>query len=402
MATKKQFIVGGLLLIALFLAGCGGGDGELGPVGPAGPPGPQGPAGPPGDPASAAADFVGSETCAACHEVIYTHFVQSGHAYKLNPVVDGQPPEYPFSQVPNPPDGYTWGDVSYVIGGYNWKALFIDSEGYIITGDENAATQYNLENTMLGMGGDWVPYYAGEEKPYACGNCHTTSYRPVGNQDGLSGLIGTWAEPGIKCEECHGPGGYHIMNPYRVHMKIVRDAESCSQCHSRGAEEEVDASGGFISHHEQYEELYQSKHLILDCVDCHDPHTGVVQLRKTDQPTVRTTCESCHFKEARYSAVNIHTSFAECIDCHMPRVTRSALGDTNSFTGDLRTHVMAIDPFQIGQFSADGSISLPQISLDFACRHCHVNGTGTEKPDEVLIQAADGYHNPPPPPSGEE
>jgi len=80
----------------------------------------------------------------------------------------------------------------------------------------------------------------------------------------------------------------------------------------------------------------------------------------------------------------------------MPRVTRSALGDANSFTGDLRTHVMAIDPFQIGQFSADGSISLPQISLDFACRHCHVNGTGTEKPDEVLIQAADGYHIPPP------
>ena len=42
----------------------------------------------------------------------------------------------------------------------------------------------------------------------------------------------------------------------------------------------VKLGGGFIQHHEQYEELFQSKHAVIDCVQCHDPHTGVVQLRQ--------------------------------------------------------------------------------------------------------------------------
>ena len=51
------------------------------------------------------------------------------------------------------------------------------------------------------MGENWVPYHAGEEKPYNCGTCHTTGYVPEGNQDDMPGMIGTWAEDGIGCEE---------------------------------------------------------------------------------------------------------------------------------------------------------------------------------------------------------
>ena len=138
----------------------------------------------------------------------------SGHPWKLNPVVDGQPPEYPFTEIPNPPEGYTWDDIAYVIGGYNWKARFIDQEGFIITGDADATTQYNLFNEEIDLGGDWVAYHAGEETPYDCGACHTTGYSARGNQDGLPGLIGTWALPGIQCEECHGPGSLHANHPF--------------------------------------------------------------------------------------------------------------------------------------------------------------------------------------------
>ncbi|HEC22158.1 MAG TPA: hypothetical protein ENI95_04495, partial [Chloroflexi bacterium] len=165
--------------------------------------------------------------------------MQSGHPYKLNPVVDGQPPEYPFSRVPDPPEGYTWEDISYVIGGYGWKARFIDLEGYIITGeDENATTQYNLYNEDLDMGPNWVGYHAGEEKPYDCGSCHTTGYSPEGNQDGLPGLIGTWALPGIQCEACHGPASQHVENP-DIPLEVNRDSELCGSCHSRGDPTEI-------------------------------------------------------------------------------------------------------------------------------------------------------------------
>ena len=82
-----------------------------------------------------------------------------------------------------------------------------------------------------------------------------------------------------------------------------------------------------------------------------------------------------------------------CIDCHMPRVTKSAVGNKAKFTGDIRTHMMGIDPTQIGQFTEDGNTALSQIGLNFACRHCHVKG-GDFSPlsDAQLIRAATNYH----------
>jgi nitrate/TMAO reductase-like tetraheme cytochrome c subunit len=88
-----------------------------------------------------------------------------------------------------------------------------------------------------------------------------------------------------------------------------------------------------------------------------------------------------------------------CIDCHMPHVTKSAVGDVARFTGDIRTHLMAIDPQQIAQFSEDGSTALSQLGLNFACRHCHVpdgSGRAPLQTDEALIEAATNYHNPAP------
>lgn len=406
--TRWAWLIAGLLVFGLLLAACAAGQaaqpgppGPQGPQGPAGPPGPegpQGPPGPPGPPGPSGAEYVGSETCGTCHEEIYAAFKKSGHAWKLNPVVNGQPPQYPFTEVPAPPEGYTWDDISYVIGGYNWKARFIDKQGYIITGaDENATTQYNFANPVVGKEAGWVKYHAGEkEVPYNCGRCHTTGYRPEGHQDDMPGIVGTWAEPGITCEECHGPGSLHAANPYGVMMVVDRDSELCGRCHLRGAPEQVNASGGFIEHHEQYEELFQSKHAVLKCVQCHDPHVGVVQLRRTDQQTTRTQCENCHFQQAKYQS-DVHKAVGvACIDCHMPRIVKSAWGDPEKFTGDIRTHLMAIDPEQVGQFTEDGKVALSQISLDFACRHCHIEGgKATPKTDEELKARAWGYHNRP-------
>ena len=324
--------------------------------------------------------------------------MQSGHPYKLNKVENGQPPVYPYTEVPEVPEGYTWDDVTYVIGGYNWKARFIGTDGYIITGPEGAdpfGAQYNFANPIVGNDPHWVTYHQGEKKAYNCGPCHTTGYSndPDAHQDDLPGLIGTWTEPGVQCEACHGPGSLHAANPRGVKPVVDRDSEQCGKCHYRGVPEEVDASGGFIKHHEQYEELFQSKHLALKCVDCHDPHAGVIQLRKAKVQTTRTLCENCHFKEAKYQASTIMREFVACIDCHMPRITKSAVGNAAKFTGDIRTHMMAIDPVQIGQFTEDGKLALSQLSLNFACRSCHVEGgIAHNYTDGELRQESYNYH----------
>ena len=376
-------------------AGPNGSEGAQGAAGPAGPAGVAGAVGAAGSDASLGATYLTSEGCADCHPDQYDSFVNSGHKYKLNKVVDGQPPTYPYTELVDVPEGYTWDDISYVIGGYNWKARFIDLDGYIITGDANATTQYNFPNDVLGTDEGWVGYHAGEEnKPYDCGPCHTTGYKPEGNQDGLPGLIGTWEETGVACEKCHGPGSNHAEDPYGVALKVDRTSEACGDCHVRGDNSVIDAKGGFIKHHEQFEELIQTKHNALTCISCHDPHEGVIQARKEGTDTTRVDCASCHYEEAEQQASSVMKAAVDCVDCHMPRIDKSAMGDADQWSGDLMTHLFAIDPVADAQFTEDGSAAISQITLDWACKSCHGSeGYANEYSDAELLAEATDYHS---------
>jgi Cytochrome c554 and c-prime len=394
----------GVLLILLLVASCSGPagpEGQIGPPGPAGPEGPQGPIGDPGpqgEPGPLGAEYVGAQICGGCHPDIYESFQKSGHNWNLNLIVDGKPPQYPFTALPQLPASYEWKDILYVIGGYNWKARFVDQQGYMITdepgksGNTSYLNQWNFSNPYIGKPASWTTYHPGEEKlPNDCGGCHSTGYDPRG-QNELPGIVGTWAEPGVKCEACHGPGSLHVNNPRGVAMKISRDPEECGKCHRQGDVEQVTAEGGFINHHDQYAELYQSKHMVLDCVLCHDPHLGVVQLRQAVAQTTRTQCANCHFQQKR----DFNHVAVACEECHMPRLVKSAWGDPATFTGDIRTHLMAIDATQINTFNPGGTLVSGQIGLDFACRHCHIPNTSLAKTDEELLQKAGVMHTPNP------
>jgi len=408
MSRKTLLFAAGIVLVMFALASCAG------PQGPQGEPGPAGPPGPPGE--VKGAEYVGSAACSQCHEDIYNAFLKSGHAWKLNQVVDGKPPAYPFAskngELPLP-EGYTWNDISYVIGGYKWKARFMDKNGFIITAPKGETpdpekhkdykNQWNYANAYVGKDAGWTTYNSGKvtkDQPglvYDCGSCHTTGYSPEGHQDNLPGIKGTWAEAGVRCEACHGPGSLHASDPRGFRLEVERSSDLCGECHERGAQEFVDAKGGFIEHHEQYEELFQSKHITIDCVVCHDPHSGVEQLRQANKPTTRTQCENCHFKEAqnRKSMKSL-----ACVDCHMPFIGKSAWGNPDTFRGDVRTHLMAIDVTTFDQFytvkAADGSektYSLSQIGLNFACKSCHGPSGIMPLDDARIQQEAAGFHS---------
>jgi len=410
MSNRSVWVIVVTVILAVLLAGCAGPEGPAGPVGPAGPAGPEGPQGPtgptgPAGPAGVAgpvaAEYVGSKTCGGCHPDTYDVFMQSGHPWQLTPVVDGQPPEYPFTELTQPPDGYTWDDISYVVGGFNLKARFLNQEGYIITdapntsGDSNYLNQYNFANRLLGKSAEFVPYHAGEaDLPYDCGSCHTTGYNPQGNQDELPGIVGTWAAPGVQCEECHGPGSLHIQNPQMVAMRINRDAEACESCHQPDDLSTIEVVDGLISHQYTYGHLPSGKHEVIDCVVCHDPHSGVVQHLKANEAPTQKACKDCHYQEAANQKNPSHNNLQlACVQCHMPDLISSAWGDSAKFSGDLPSHRMAIDPSLISQIDENGDL-VPQITLDTACRHCHYGGIGSTKTDEELLQAAADYHTP--------
>lgn len=372
-----------------------------GPVGPQGPPGPQGepgatgPQGPQGSAGVAGvsyelATYVGSESCEECHEELFASYQQTGHAWQLNKVVDGEPPAYPFSEVPDPPDGYTWDDIAYVIGGYGWKARFIDQQGYLITGAAEATTQFNLANRTLRTDEGWVAYHAGEEgKAYDCGGCHTTGYVPEGNQADLPGLIGTWAEDSIGCEACHGAGSNHVNDPYLSKLTVNRDADQCSACHGGDKVMEVASVDGLISHHDSYETLFMGKKATMDCVDCHNPHAPVKYERS---PGIVVECTSCHFEQEQFKKIT-DRRHAQCVECHMPAVTQTAAADPEHFSGDLRSHLMTINPQALTQTDEDGAFTAPYLGLDFACKSCHYEGgRGDFIEDDALVAAATGYH----------
>jgi hypothetical protein len=283
--------------------------------------------------------YVTSAVCANCHGNTVTEVEQSGHPYKINPVVAGVPPTYPFNSVPNPPVGFTWNDISYVIGGYGWKARFMDLDGYILVdGVTGVNVQYNLPRDELGDGlpATWSGYHAGDTKP----------------------------------------------KPY-----------TCGTCHYRDTDHGILVSGGYGRHHEQYDELISSGHNALSAVDCHDPHVGV-RYGNAQAGGISITCESCHSDKT----VNQHAVPVDCVDRHMSRASKSSRA-LNTFQGDLRTHILAINSDEVTKddmwYDVDGTaFARPWVTLDFACYGCHTEpvtdvGGGRPSPEDSQM------HSPP-------
>ena len=332
-----------------------------------------------------AQDYEGSEFCQECHEVNYSLWKVSGHPYKLMTSEDARIRPIPL------PIGYSWDDISYVIGGYKWKSRYIDLDGYIITTtfdeDGNEVPGVNQYNNLVGY---WSDYHAGEEnKPYNCGSCHTTNWVAnedptdlTGNQGELPGMWGTFDEGGVQCEQCHGNG---------MTMEVDDSAEFCGSCHFRdyppGGENQIPAGGGFIRHHEQYNEHMAGPHASMDCVTCHDPHA------RAEWSIVRE-CSVCHGSIAdSFAATTMADYGVECKDCHMPFATKSAQ-PTGPHAGDLQTHIFYIDTDPAGNmFTEDGGlVDLDEngkgaVTMDFACQRCHETAALTE-----LGKFAEDFH----------
>ena len=339
--------------------------------------------------------YVGSQVCMTCHNTtnsnlgynIWEEFMKTGHPYKLNKV-NGKPPTYPQNTspgVPNPPAGTQWSEFSYVIGGYGWKARFIKLDGKIYTTTDKV--QYNLED------GSWVAYHFGEDKPYNynCFQCHTTGPESTGSWNQQTAGLGTFKEPGIRCEGCHGPGSDHVADPTNVkppNQGSVLKYDRCGDCHQRGGKTNaIPASGGFIRHHEQFNEMKASKHgdgngTDLTCASCHDVHIAgrYPQAASTGLKAIKTDCATCH--PNHMITVNGKPKPIACADCHMPDASKSAIGKQvgNGWRGDVATHIWQINTNPVpkdSMFTPDGKAvaldknGLAAVTLDFACLRCH-------------------------------
>lgn len=337
-------------------------------------------------PAFTEAHYVGSEACAGCHQSIYEDFVRTGHAQFVHRMCGGAP-IYPFSSLPGPPEGYAWTDISYVLGGFGWKARFLDREGYLITGER---AQYNLAT------GRWAPFYPDllpGTKRYDCAGCHATGWRESSevHQDGLVGIPGTWALPGVQCEACHGAGQAHVEGERK---EIVRDpsAELCGRCHYVNGRPRLESDGRLMQS-DQYDQLIHSPHQTLTCVTCHDPHKSVrYKLGGVKMPT----CAKCH----PHRTVQVPEMAEQaCESCHMPLASKSATESGPSGLGDMHSHTfrLSTDP-NVRMFSKDGRFVRMDASgyailkVEFACVGCHNGGAAPARSSEWMYEHAGRIH----------
>lgn len=340
-------------------------------------------------------DYVGDQTCQECHANMpetgfFEGYMNSGHPWKLSNTAGQTPADdfWPHTPVPPLPIAYgaqlEWQDVSYVIGNFYWKARFVDEEGYIYTGFEDETTQWNVQAET------WSAYHAGEvDKPYNCGRCHTTGYDPDGVQDpDMPGLIGSWTEPGIRCEACHGPGSEHADNPSDISMPGGID---CAGCHYRDADFRMPWKDGFMRHHQQSEDLAHSPHDgVLTCNSCHNPHRST--LYNDGGLRDAADCSNCHPGDASNSFYAVEDmEDLDCIDCHMPFMAKSAVASAD-YVGDVRGHLFAImtDPIaaEDNTYEDGGSLFWNQeddgsayATLDYACFACHESMTLADAAD---------------------
>lgn len=300
-----------------------------------------------GTPAFVWAQYQGAEYCQDCHSEQYYDWLTSGHKQILMEGANAQHRSLPL------PNGETWNDISYVVGGNRTKALYLDDEGYIMSGSDS---QFNL------LTGEWVDFGSGSTTTYDCGECHTTGYQAGGSPPGMPGISGTFALPGVQCELCHGPGDtMESGNP---------TAQFCGECHSNGPTSAIAAAGGFILSEGQYNEFLFGAHANLSCISCHNPHQNA-------EYGIEEQCEDCHATKANtYEGTIMAEAGVECKDCHMPAATLSAQA-LGPHQGDVRTHIFRIntDP-SADMFTANGAnVAINNgeaaVTLDFACQRCH-------------------------------
>jgi len=324
---------------------------------------------------AAAAEFVGSKACAACHASIYRSYMatpmahssgrvgasetrerfdrpefrdsQSAYAYRVEQKAGAYFFEFTQQHAAQPVQGRR--QLEYFVGsGAHARSYLLSVDGFL----------YEAPVTYYSNSASWkpAPGYADIDYPYltrpilpGCLECHASSTQRIpATQNAYTSP--PFREGSVACERCHGPGSDHIasgapmLNPAKL---APRERDSiCEQCHLSGeirvpkpgkddqsfhpGERLADVLTTFVrsgsgpdlrvtSHAENLaaSACKRASGEKLWCGTCHDPHSVPAPTQKT--AFFRAKCLGCHqTSDCRASQTQRQSNSDNCIACHMP------------------------------------------------------------------------------------
>ncbi|MBI5892898.1 MAG: cytochrome C [Deltaproteobacteria bacterium] len=155
--------------------------------------------------------YITSAKCAGCHELQHASWQQTLHPKMFRPVKRDSDILGDFSK-PDPNVTFKKEDIQFVVGN-KWEQVYVR----MIDGE-----YYPLTARWMVMQNKWTPFKVQDwkETPMTkkCNGCHTTGFDPA---------TGKFAEFGIGCEACHGPGSRHAAHRQK------RQWGGCALCHDR-------------------------------------------------------------------------------------------------------------------------------------------------------------------------
>jgi DmsE family decaheme c-type cytochrome len=208
---------------------------------------------------SAAAGYVGDDTCATCHESEAKGLHQTLHGKAQN------------SRTPAATNGRTC------------ETCHGPGQTHVDTGDKTKIKRFTAMSAR--------------DVNESCLSCHNNRGSHASWQGGMHDARN------VSCATCHS---VHSPKSERAQLKTATAVQTCETCHKQEAMK-VKKSG--------HMPVREGK---MDCVTCHSPHgSNNVRMLKTGN-TLNETCASCH-AEKRGPFLWDHAAGREnCASCHDP------------------------------------------------------------------------------------
>lgn len=164
-------------------------------------------------------DYRGSGACSRCHKREYDAWRLTIHARTLG---DPGSERHAIRAVFTGDESFSRDEVVRTVGNH-W------TQRYLLERSDELRVARDVWS-IIDAGWD-QRYWREQSWRELCAGCHYTGYNPYTN---------TFAEEGVTCESCHGPGGRHvdsrqpgdIVNPGRLDPE--RRDSICASCHTHG------------------------------------------------------------------------------------------------------------------------------------------------------------------------